>query len=188
GDAADAADARLDVATPDAWPVPTGNETWAHWRMPNPDASVGPDGAPPPPNPMAYDAGADASADGGSPVAVDTVTGLAWVRASFAASTYDAAWIACTTQTSSSPSGASWRVPTRIELVSLVDFTRQPTIDPNVFPGAQSASYWTSSTVPGDGGPSGWWTVNFSSGLVATVAASASALPTYVLCVSGGTP
>jgi hypothetical protein len=191
GDAADGGDAPLDdgpldVAAPDAWPVPTGNETWAHWPMPNPDAALGPDGEPPPPNLMAYDAGADASADGGSPAAVDTVTGLAWVRASWPASTYDAAWLACTAHSlPSSPVGASWRVPTRIELVSLIDSTRQPTIDPVVFAGAQNAKYWTSSSVPGDGGPSGWWTVDFSSGLVSIVPTGAPS-PTYVLCVSGG--
>jgi hypothetical protein len=83
--------------------------------------------------------------------------------------------------------GGSWRVPTRIELVSLVDYTQpsgKATIDPVVFANVQARAHWTSSPVPGDGGPSAYWTVSFADGLASNSAAGA----TYVLCVSGGTP
>ena len=43
-----------------------------------------------------------------------------------------------------------WRLPSRIELVSLVDFTRDhPSIDP-IFTGAMVGSHWTASTTPAD--------------------------------------
>jgi hypothetical protein len=181
---ADVADVSVlgDVVEPDSgWPVPTGHELWAHWPMPNPDAAVGPDSSAQLPNQMSYDAGAD----GGSPLAYDLVTGLSWYRAPAAAASYDDAWVACSNPGLPKMS-QPWRVPTRIELVSLIDFTQpqgKPAVDPVVFPLVTGALFWTSSAVPGDGGPSGYWIVDFSSGLTATSLPGA-----FVLCVSGGTP
>jgi hypothetical protein len=174
-DAVSAPDVVVDVVpTPESgWPTPTAHEIWAHWPMPNPDASIGGDSSTPLPNPMSYDAGPE----GGSPVAFDEVTNLAWYRQSASATTYDAAWGAC------SGLGSTWRVPTRIELISLVDFTQIPTINPAVFPSVQGDSYWTSSSVPDDSGPAVYWSVSFATGLAAY-----GPTPTEVLCVSGGTP
>ena len=60
--------------------------------------------------------------------------------------------------------GEGWRLPTRRELVSLVDDTRHaPAIDAEVFPDTQSAAYWTST-------PAAWspssaaWVVGFCGG------------------------
>ena len=159
------------------WPVPTGHEIWAHWPMPNPDAAIAADSSILLPNPMAYDAGAD----GGSPLAFDQVTGLTWYRQPFPATLYDDAWKACS-------SGSlpilkqPWRVPTRIELVSLVDFTQppgQPLVDPAIFGMVTASAFWTSSAVPGDSGPN--WSVSFATGFV-----TPSQVPVQVLCVSGG--
>jgi hypothetical protein len=165
------------VVIPDSgWPVPTAHELWAHWPMPNPDAAAGPDAAFLP-NPMTYDAGAG---DGGGPVVVDVVTRLSWSRQAQTATTYDDAWKACLSL------GNAWRVPTRIELVSLIDFTQpsgSPTVDPTVFPSVKALLTWTSSAVAGDAAPPSTWTVDFTTGLTAS-GGSAS----QVLCVSGGTP
>jgi hypothetical protein len=162
-----------DVSLPDSEPVPTGHELWAHWPMPNPDAALGPESSTALPNPMTYDAGAD----GGAAVVYDVVTKLTWSRQAKSATSYDGAWAACSL-------GTGWRVPTRIELVSLIDFTRIPTLDTTTFLDAGGALTWTSSAVAGDGGPSGYyWVVDFGTGLTAQ-----GGTPSQVLCVNGGTP
>jgi len=174
------ADASADAGTgvipvPDAgWPVPSVYEVWAHWKMPNPDdASIGPESSTPLPNPMTYTTGTD----GGSTVAYDVVTKLNWWRQALPAPDYDSAWRACLGL------GSDWRVPARIELVSLIDFTLTPTIQTVTFLDAGGVPTWTSSAVPGDGGSSVYWVVDFSTGLtVYGVGAS------QVLCVSGGMP
>jgi len=174
-DAEAGADADAGVVTmPDSgWPVPTAHELWAHWPMPNPDASIGPESSTPLPHPMTY----TLAADGGGVTAYDAVTKLSWWRQALSATTYDEAWTACAKV---SP-GGGWRVPTRIELVSLIDFTRTPTIDTATFLDAGGAHTWTSSAVASDGGPSEYWDVDFSTGL-----AGYGNTPSQVLCVSGG--
>ncbi len=162
-----------DVSLPDSEPVPTAHELWAHWPMPNPDAALGPESSTALPNPMTYDAGAD----GGAAVVYDVVTQLTWSRQAKGATSYADAWGACSL-------GTGWRVPTRIELVSLIDFTRIPTLDTTTFLDAGGVPTWTSSSVAGDDGPTGsYWTVDFSTGLTAQGGA-----PSQVLCVNGGTP
>lgn len=170
-----------DGDAPDTSPVSDGaigdgpplTELWARWHMPNPDASSAPgvDGAGPLPNPTAYIDGAVAS------TVFDVITGLTWSTTSSPATDFAHASGACAAM------GTGWHVPTRIELVSLVDFTQpfgSPTIDPVAFPSTQTAKYWTSSQVPGDGSTI-YWTVDFSNGL-AQQWPSASA----VRCVKGG--
>jgi hypothetical protein len=75
--------------------------------------------------------------DDGSTV-VDQVTGLRWERTARGPTTFAAANSSC-------PPG--WRLPTRIELVSLLDYTRSIAIDERTFPRAESDSQvlWTSS-------------------------------------------
>jgi Protein of unknown function (DUF1566) len=169
------------------YPVPFAHEIWVHWRMPNPDAAIAPDfpDAGTLPNQMAYDTGAD----GGAATAYDLVTsgpdggGLTWWRASLPATSLEdtdgGAWEECYSL------GPGWRVPTRIELISLVDFTQPsgPTIDPAAFPDTKLASYWTSSPVPAETGTVSTWTVSFQTGL-----ASYFNQATYVRCVTGGAP
>jgi len=111
----------------------------------NPDAS----GLP---NPAMYTTG-----DGG--VVLDDVEGLVW-EATVNASTFTqadgAAYCA--------GKGAGWRLPTRLELLSLVDFTIAPpgpTINA-AFANTPGDFFWTSSSYVEDDGTA--WSVNFNSG------------------------
>jgi hypothetical protein len=183
---ADAGDAAKDVTTDVTLtdveaPEVSPHETWAHWPMPNPDAAIAPDSNVLLPNQMTYDAGPEGGLEGGT---LDGVTHLLWeTDGNNAASDFPQAWQHCNLR------GPGWRVPTRIELVSLVDFTRaQPAIDEPPFTGTQSSMpYWTSSVVwaPDAGAEAGirYWTVSFSDGLVDTAGHGG-----FVRCVNGGTP
>ncbi|MCC6624447.1 MAG: DUF1566 domain-containing protein [Deltaproteobacteria bacterium] len=82
------------------------------------------------------------------PVVTDLVTGLGWQRETAAAS-YD--WWGAREHCAALTLGGhdDWRLPSRIELVSVLDFGRRdPVIDPTAFPGTPSDFYWTSSPVP----------------------------------------
>jgi hypothetical protein len=181
-DASDAGDA-LDTSDGDAATVPPFDGPidgppltllWAQWPMPNPDAATAPtiDGSPPLPNPMAYDSGADAG------TTVDLVTGLTWTRQTFQASSFGAAVAACAQQ------GTGWHVPTRIQLVSLIDFTQplgNPTIDPVAFPSTPAVPFWSSSQVPVDAATPLYWVVDFGTGLVRQTTSASN-----VRCVKEG--
>jgi hypothetical protein len=173
-----AVDARLDVVIPDADPIADAgvfeHRTWAHWKMPNPDAG----GAPPLPNQMQYDAGIDPKTN--EPVVTDYVSGLQWqgkVRSS------PVTTIAEALNECAKP--GLWRVPTRIELVTLIDFTRkQPAMHavfsagPNVPSGAANQSqFWSASRVFGQ---QTYWSVNTDTGEVK------AANGNTVRCVRGG--
>ncbi|MDP9151360.1 MAG: DUF1566 domain-containing protein [Myxococcota bacterium] len=159
-------DASLDSGAP---PPP---QVWAQWPMPNPDATVGPDSSRPLPNQMAYDASVDGDV-------FDTVTGLHWQVDDQPAQDHASAVAVCAAM------GPGWRVPARIELASLIDFTSTGglTIDQASFAKTQGTSYWTSSAVPRDGAPTQWWTVSFATGLV-----DDSVSAQRVRCVRGGAP
>jgi hypothetical protein len=163
-EAGDASDAGVTDAAPDvvlspgdsAFDGPLLTEFWAHWPMPNPDAAIAPGSDADLPNPMSYDAG-----EGGSSQTVyDNVTHLTWWRTPLTVG--DAgAQAAC-----ASLGGSGWHVPTRIELVSLIDFVVPAgvaTIDSTAFPTVPADVFLTSSVVAGDGGF--WWVVDFSTGL-----------------------
>lgn len=89
----------------------------------------------------------------------DNVTGLIWQR-NFAApqGTQAAAQAYCAAL---APAG-TWRLPTRIELVSLIDFTKSPTIDLTTFPSTPMAYFWTYS--PAAGVPGYWYATSFTDG------------------------
>jgi hypothetical protein len=81
-----------------------------------------------------------------------------------------------------------WRLPTRIELVSLVDFTRaSPAIDP-VFTGTPPDKFWTSSSEAGAVATVAWL-VDFVSGsayVIGTLGTSTNPAPLLrVRCVRG---
>jgi hypothetical protein len=152
---------------------PTLVQRWAQWPMPNPDASIGGDSSVLLPNTMWYDAAfAWDAADAGLTV-TDEVTQLVWQRdGSHPAATLADAQRYCAEN--------GWRLPTRIELVSIIDFTQIPTIDGTAFPNTPKQAYWTSSIHPPTGES---WSVDFSDGTV-----SHGASPIFVRCVSGGSP
>ena len=146
--------------------------SWARWPMPN---YVIPDAATP---------GVAPKLEPGTAGEVkDTITGLTWrskVEGNNAVGSLADAEEACR---KIAPAG-DWRVPKRIELVTLLDYGHgAPFIDSTSFPGFPQARVWSSSEVrPFTGGPEQrYWTVNFDNGAVEpAVGANAAAV---TLCV-----
>jgi hypothetical protein len=123
--------------------------TWAGWVMPNP-ASSGLS------NPASY------TVNAAKTQVTDDVTGLIWQRnvdpGSF---TWDDAKQYCACLTVDGVAG--WRLPSRIELASIADWTKaSPAIDSVAFPDTPSESFWASSPLTGDPGLS--YIVDFASG------------------------
>jgi hypothetical protein len=104
------------------------------------------------PHPHSYDLGTP-------DVVVDRITGLMWQRrASSTLVTWMKAQQACGDLTLAGH--GDWRLPSRIELVSLLDTRRtQPSIDVEAFPGTPSDWFWTSSRAADD--PNAAWYVYF---------------------------
>lgn len=197
GDAEDAdADADADAGDADAFTccdpayracAPMGSELWARWPMPNPDAALAPSSDASLPNSTAYDAQGEAG------IVLDLVTRLNWETGlgSFA-DNYDLAVLHCATL--SRPDASGWRVPTRIELVSLLDLSRPPPmLDTTAFSLPADASaplvYWTSSVLPDDAGSCAakiHWFVSFDDGTVRY--RPSPNFQGYVRCVQGVHP
>jgi Protein of unknown function (DUF1566) len=146
--------------------------SYACWPMPNP-ASAGL------PNPASYTVQGDGTVK-------DNVTGLIWQQA--VATTQAFTWADAITYCQGlTLAGRTWRLPTRIELLSIVDFTRtSPAIDTTAFPGTPGGKYnWTASpwvvsqiaTKPQDS-----WIVNFYEGLASNAGDRTQA--EYARCVS----
>lgn len=96
-------------------------------------------------------------------VVTDRVTGLVWERPiNSTVRNWQEAKAYCAGK------GNGWRLPTRIELISLVKFSTSSTehsIDTRVFPdtsGLDFTTYWTNSPLADD--PTIYWTVNFDYG------------------------
>jgi len=145
------------------------------FRMPNPATS----GLP---NPANY----DTSVAG---VVLDKVTGLAWQRTldtNLYSPTDAAAYCAATRL----DGRTDWRVPTVLELTTLVDYTQQqldPDIDPVAFPNTPNdntitARFVTSTPVAGDASLN--WFVHFQNGNSTREAAGAG----RIRCVRVGDP
>ncbi len=147
GGGATEADAALSGARPDEGPfVPRAPvEPWATWPMPNSHL-------PGLPNPQSYDTRIPG-------VVVDDVTGLMWQRSvTGRLQTFTGAEREC--EQLSLAGYDDWRLPSRIELVSILDGTRtQPSIDVNAFPGTPNHWFWTSS--PAVEEPDSAWYVYF---------------------------
>ena len=125
---------------------------WADWPMPNLAADVA-DGAP----------NLEILEDNGDGTVTDAVTGLMWQQAA----TLDLyAWsdavAFCPTLVLAGHT--DWRLPSAIELVSIVDYGQlNPSINANYFPDAPASAFWSSSFGPGYA-----WKVDFSDGNTAT--------------------
>lgn len=106
--------------------------SWARWIMPNhgnvatvPDATI---------------PSLNSGADGGL---VDSISGLVW-RPIPDAEKGDVKFEAARKLCAEAPPAGQWRLPTRIELVSLLDLSRSPVMaDPKL--NLQAQPYWTSS-------------------------------------------
>jgi Protein of unknown function (DUF1566) len=122
---------------------------FAEWPIPNPPAT----GLP---NPQTYDT---VSTSG---IVVDRVTGLSWQRSADHAlhSASDAQGYCAGLKLS----GGGWRLPTRIELLSLLDVSaHNPLIDSVVFPATPfDHAFWSASPVASDALSS--WSVAFGFG------------------------
>jgi hypothetical protein len=99
-------------------------------------------------------------------VVVDKVTGLMWQQAVDSNSyTQTQAQVYCAELMLAGH--CDWRLPTRIELVSIVDFTSlMPAIDSTSFPGVNGSPswiFWASSPMAWNPSPSAWY-VQFSDG------------------------
>lgn len=140
---------------------------WAHWKMPNYDAGPGT------PNRVSYGlVGVDAVRD--------DVTNLTWQRAQTTGVTYAQARTTCANLVVGPDS--DWRLPSRIELVTLLDLSRSPRID-GLFADTQATPYWTSSEVrPFNVSAPQYWVVGFDDGNVKKLGATQSA---SVRCVKG---
>jgi hypothetical protein len=111
---------------------------WAHWKMPNPASSQLP-------NPMGY------TVSGSGNLVHDDVTGLTWQRQSSEPLGWDAAKRFCACANVDGQTG--FRLPSRIELASLVDWSRpSPSIDTGAFGPTPTENYWTTSEVSQDPG------------------------------------
>jgi hypothetical protein len=126
------------------------DSNWAQWPMPNGPADVA-NGAP---NLEKYTANGDGTV-------TDDLTGLTWQEMPPTTGyTWADAETYCTTLTLATHS--DWRVPTFIELVSILDYSQNaPTINLTVFPGAW-VDFWSST--PFAGAPTDAREVYFSSG------------------------
>lgn len=119
----------------------------------------------------------------------DSITGLLWERAGSderkgCTGTNDVSGDACTWSEAVSYCGSlnlggltGWRLPTVMELTTIVDYTRSdPCIDPTVFPNTSIMMFWTSSSY--SGGDQSWKPVlgiYFDAGY--TTAASTQRIP-----------
>ena len=126
--------------------------SWAQWPMPNGATDVAA-GAP---NPFAY-------AVSGDGVVTDEITGLMWQQSvSTTLRTWTDALATCSTLTLAGHD--DWRVPTEIEIISLVDGSAAsgPTIDATAFTGTPEGYYW--SSLPMADSPANAWLVDFITG------------------------
>ncbi len=149
--------------------VPTrcGTHSWACWRMPN-------SAAPGMPNPASY-------TDMGDGTVRDNQTCLLWQKQAYPVGY---SWADAKAKCSQNPlvEGTGWRLPTRIELISLIDFSRKdPSIVVSVFPSTQAnPPHWTWSPFPAAASNS--YIVSFHDGTVSVADQSAYFL---ARCVRG---
>lgn len=132
-------------------PLPTDRE-FAQWPMPNPVGSGYP-------HPAQYDTSKP-------DVVVDRITGLTW-ESNAGNENYKWADAAAKCKETTTGGYRDWRLPSRIELLSLVDFTRTfPAINLAAFPDARSSGYWTAS--PSPAAPNRYSYVEFDLGIAWT--------------------
>ena len=158
-------------------PATCGTHKWPCWPMPNPASS----GLPHPAS----------TTDLGNGAVLDNVTCLVWEKAPDVTQGF---WQAnsdhCASLVTSSFAGYSdWRLPTRVEMASIVDFARTgDAIDTTAFPKEPSGYYRTGSdwyeTITGQNSSGFSWIYGMSSGFTSNAYAKATS-DAYVRCVRG---
>lgn len=148
-------------------PAPCPPLTYATWRMPHPPG-------------VASSALASYVVTPGT--ATETTSGLQWQRAFTEKITWAAAKQYC--EDLEIEGLRDWRMPSRIELISLVDFTRLPTIDQETFFDTPVDYFWSRS--PTAVGAQYAFSVYFGAGL--TAFGQTSGPSAHVRCVRGGGP
>ncbi len=157
-------DARGEEASPQPSPAAAGacvesdcgSHKWACWPMPTPSTTNGKVHA--------------SYTDLGDGTVRDDVTCLVWQK-SVPATRYN--W--ADGQTYCSSLGSGWRLPTRIEMTSIVDYARRPSIDPTAFPGTPTSGYyytgsgWIVSNLSGK--PQYTWIFSFANGFTSNAGA-----------------
>jgi hypothetical protein len=145
---------------------------WAAWPMPNyvipgADATTNP-------NPMSY-----SKFDGG---VLDNVTKLVWAQP-MPAEAANRSFADATAFCEKLPNGP-WRLPSRIELVTLLDLSKDGAakIDAT-FAGTPASAHWTSSEVRPFGRDRKYWVVDFGEGGLAQLEETSRAA---VRCVKDG--
>lgn len=143
--------------------APSSDRSWAHWDL----------AAPPPPSRYTCPSDPCTTTDG---VVFDHMTRLMWQRGVPAgAYSWDNAKKYCDSLNGSDVSSiacnsdkvpgysSGWRLPTRIELASIVDYgSSNPAIDAAAFPATPGAGFWSSSS---DANVQGYaWYVSFYDG------------------------
>ncbi len=121
---------------------PNADHEWATWPIPN----VPINGYP---NPMSYTVDGDTT--------TDDVTGLIWQRiANDSAQSLDDARTYCASLRLANRT--DWRLPSRIELVSILDYLRTSVSpDTDAFPNGSRSTFWSSS--PAVSSPGSQWVV-----------------------------
>jgi Protein of unknown function (DUF1566) len=171
-----AAEAGVDAA-PDG---PITDLNWAQWPMPNAPLQAGD------PNPENYTAGvaqlAGTVSDGNTSL-MWQVTPMDDAGAPFPAVTQPRALAAC--ESLDFAGFTDWRLPTLIELESIVNYAASPAIDSAFFPSTPdlSAGFWSSSP---DVASTNVWDIFFFYGNAGTN--SPTLIANYYRCVRGGTP
>jgi len=113
-------------------------------------------------------------------VVKDTATGLVWMQTDNGTATWQAALAQC--ETSTHDGRSDWRLPSRNELLSLLDFSRSsPCLDPVFHQTFPHTYFWSSSPYVND--PTKAWTVDFAFG-TSTMTTKTEART--VRCVRGG--
>jgi hypothetical protein len=135
------------------------------------------------PNPFSY-------ADNGDGTVTDHVTGLVWQKVVSGSGTFADAPAYCAGLSLAKPAGFTWQVPTRMQLLSIVDYTTGAAVDAPFLGSSQppNGKYtWTSTpwvvsqitTKPQDA-----WMVNFGGGGGLTSNAAAQSATEWIRCVA----
>jgi hypothetical protein len=147
---------------------------WAEWPVPNCQNEV-----------TAGASNLESYVDNQNGTVTDNVTGLMWQQ-TFAAGTYDYSHAVMYCQSLNLGGHQDWRLPTIVELVSILDYGQLGAlINTTYFKGAtaQGLPFWASTPLPGsplvNGVPQAAWYVDFSVGLTSSTVSDTT---DYVRC------